>query len=232
MHFHEFSLSVNFCIALVFMCEIDVQIGNGRLNYINGYVSKDHDAVDVGLGEYVQRSATAPWLATYRLLSKSTPCIPEIAIRMAQLPEFEKSYSQVLLFPPQPAAMVDFSARQGGNFSAKMYGFYLQQNHIALDADVPIAESFLVWHRSRQYDSQKECWVFRGGQHQRIHAQTLVVACRYWYELTDGYVGQFALTLLPHRCARDILPRASRHLVSMQNFAGVLEYLSSNSEST
>ena len=209
------------------MCEIDVQIGNGRLNYINGYVSKDHDAVDVGLGEYVQRSATAPWLATYRLMSKSTPCIPEIAIRMAQLPEFEKSYSHVLLFPPQPAAMVDLSARQKGNFSTKMYGFYLQQNNIALDAGVPIAESFLVWHRCRQYDTETDSWGYRGGQHQRIHAQTLVVACRYWYELTDGYVGQFALTLLPHRCARDILPRVSRHLVSMQNFAGVLEYLCS-----
>ena len=223
----ECSSIVTSFIHLVFLCEIDVQIGNGRLNYINGYVAKDHDAVDVGLGEYVQRNATGAWLATYRLLSKSTPCIPEIAIRMAQLTEFEKSYSHVLLYPPQPAAMVDFSARQGGNFSAKMYGFYLQQNHIALDADVPIAESFLVWHRSRQYDSQKECWVFRGGQHQRIHTQTLVVACRYWYELTDGYVGQFALTMLPHRCAKDILPRVSRHLESMQNFAGVLEYLSS-----
>ena len=46
-------------LELVFKCEIDVQIGNGRLNYINGYVSKDHDAVDVGLGEYVQSGATS-----------------------------------------------------------------------------------------------------------------------------------------------------------------------------
>ena len=49
-------------LELVFRCDIDVQTGNGRLNYIDGYVSKDHDAVDVGLGEYVQKSATAPWL--------------------------------------------------------------------------------------------------------------------------------------------------------------------------
>ena len=46
------SAFVNF-LSMLFCCEIDVQIGNGRLNYINGYVSKDHDAVDVGLGEYV-----------------------------------------------------------------------------------------------------------------------------------------------------------------------------------
>ena len=65
-------------MQLLFNCEIDVQVGNGRLNYINGYVSKDHDAVDVGLGEYVQKQATAPWLATYRLLCRSTPGIPEV----------------------------------------------------------------------------------------------------------------------------------------------------------
>ena len=52
-------------LELVFQAEIDVQIGNGRINYINGYVSKDHDAVDVGLGEYVQKDATSSWLATY-----------------------------------------------------------------------------------------------------------------------------------------------------------------------
>ena len=78
-------------LELVFRCEIDVQVGNGRLNYINGYVSKDHDAVDVGLSEYQQKNATAPWLAAYRVLCKGSPCIPEVAIRMAQLPEFDRS---------------------------------------------------------------------------------------------------------------------------------------------
>ena len=113
-------------LAALFQCEIDVQVGNGRLNYINGYVSKDHDAVDVGLGEYAQKEATAPWLAAYRLLCKSSPCIPEVAIRMAHLSEWERSYRHVLLYPPQPAAMLDVEARQG-SFSAKMYGAYLAE---------------------------------------------------------------------------------------------------------
>jgi len=108
-------------LEALFHCQIDVQIGNGRLNYINGYVSKDHDAVDVGLGEYVRSNSTAPWLATYRLLSKSSPCIPEVAIRMASLSEFEKSYSHVLLYPPQPIAVLDFDQRKS-NFSSRMYG--------------------------------------------------------------------------------------------------------------
>jgi len=187
------SLFVKF-LALLFRCEIDVQIGNGRLNYINGYVSKDHDAVDVGLGEYVQKSATAPWLATYRLLSKSAPGIPEVAIRMAQLPEFERSYTQVLLYPPQPEAMIDFEGRQG-NFSARMYGFYLQEVRTAQEAGVPVAEAFLVWHRCREYDPDKEVARYRGQQFARRQGQTYVVACRFWYELTDGYHGQFSLTM-------------------------------------
>jgi len=213
-------------LSLLFCCEIDVQIGNGRLNYINGYVSKDHDAVDVGLGEYVQKNAITSWLAAYRLLSKSSPCLPEVAIRLAQLSEFERSYSHVLLYPPQPAAMVDFDGRQG-NFSARMYGFYLEEKRREMAAGTPVSESFLVWHRSREYDSANGSISFRGGRHQQRHTCTQVVACRFWYELTDGFWGQFSLVHLPHRLARDLLPREYQHLQCMQNFVGFLEYLMS-----
>ena len=84
---------------LVFGCEVDLQVGNGRLNYINGYIAKDHDTVDVGMGEYVQIRSTAPWLASYRLLCKSTPCIPEVALRMASASECDRTYTHVL---PRP----------------------------------------------------------------------------------------------------------------------------------
>ena len=214
-------------LAALFQCEIDVQVGNGRLNYINGYVSKDHDAVDVGLGEYCQKNATAPWLAAYRLLSKSTPCMPEVAIRLAHLSEWERSYAHVLLYPPQPAAMLTLEGRQV-SFSAKMYGAYLAEKRQQVCHHAPITESFLVWHRDRQFDSEADQgFTYRGGRHQQVQTQTLVVACRYWYELTDGYWGQFVLTQIPHQRPEDILPRSGRHLDSMQNFAGMLEYLSS-----
>ena len=215
-----------FCrfLELVFMCEIDVQVGNNRVNYISGYVSKDHDAVDVGLGEYRQKDATPSWLATYRLLCKGTPCMPEVAIRMAGLSEWEKSYSHVLLYPPQPEHMVEHEGRQG-NFSAKMYGTYLQEKRQQLVSGHPIGESFLVWHRSRQWDAASQRMVFRGGKHNQTHGKTKVVACRYWYELTDGYWGQFAVTQLPHSHAKDLLPQEYKHLKSMQNFVGMLEYM-------
>ena len=165
-------------LEVLFMCQIDVQICNGRLNYISGYVSKDHDAVDVGLGEYVQKDAVSSWLATYRLLSKGTPCIPEVAIKMAQLSEFERSYSHVLLYPPQPAAMLDLAGRSQ-NFTSMMYGYYLEEQRRQLAAGTPVSESFLVWHRTRQYDQVKKELTYRGGRNQQSSQATMVVACRY-----------------------------------------------------
>ena len=166
-------------LQVLFNCAIDVQIGNGRINYISGYVSKDHDAVDVGLGEYVQKDAVSSWLATYRLLSKGTPCIPEVAIKMAQLSDFERSYSHVLLYPPQRAAMLDVQGRSQ-NFTAKMYGFYLEQQRRQLEAGTPVSENFIVWHRTRQYDPITQQLAYRGGKHNQATQRTLVVACRYW----------------------------------------------------
>ena len=125
---------------------------------------------------------------------------------MAQLSEFERSYSHVLLFPPQPIAMLEYEGRQG-NVTAKMYGFYLQEKRMQVSARSPVDQSFLVWHRSRQYDNVTGTVSFRGGKHQQMRAPTLVVACRYWYELTDGFGGQFLLTQFTDRLT--IAPEAA-----------------------
>ena len=210
-------------LQLVFCSEIDVQIGNGRLNYINGYVAKDHDAVDVGLGEYVQTSSTAPWLASYRLLSKSTPCLPEVAIRMASCSEFDRTYSHVLLYPPQPANCLDLADRVSGNFSIRMYGFYLAEMRQCIEAGANITESFLTWHRAREYDASTQSVSMRIGKHNARYQKTKVVACRYWYEHGDGFWGQFVCTQIPHKHPSDILP-TGRYLATMQNFFGMLEY--------
>ena len=177
--------------------------------------------MDVGLGEYVQKGAMSSWLAAYRLLAKGSPCIPEVAIRMAQLSEFERSYTHVLLYPPQPAAMVLLEGRQG-NFSARMYGMYLNEKRQEAAAGHPVCENFLVWHRSREYDSETGSVKFRGGMHQQTTSKTQVVACRFWYELTDGYWDQFCVAHLLHQYAEDLLPGAVQHLQCMQNFVGML----------
>ena len=88
-----------------------------------------------------------------------------------------------------------------------------------------VSESFLVWHRTREYDNVERKAVFRGGRNNQAHQQTPVVACRFWYELTDGFWGQFSIVNLPHLDAQHLLPKEYQHLKSMQNFAGMLEYL-------
>ena len=190
------------------------------------FAYQDRDAIDAPLGEYVQRVATAPWLATYRLLSKGSPCITEVDIRMAQPSEFERSCTHVLLYPPQPARMILLEGRQS-NFFAKMYGLYLQEKRQQVAAGHPVCESFLVWHLCREHDDQTGALKYRGGKHQQATTKTQVVACLFSYELTDGYWGQFCVTHLPHQQAEDLLPGGVQQLECMQNFASMLVYLCS-----
>ena len=107
----------------------------------------------------------------------------------------------------------------------RVHGFYCKEMKDETELDKYVSESFLTWHRSRQYDSTTDCVQPRGGRHQQTHMSTPVVACRYWYELTDGFWGQYSITQIPHLQATDLLPNAYQHLVCMQNFVGVIEYL-------
>ena len=120
--------------------------------------------------------------------------------------------------------MVTFDGRQR-SFSSKMYGFYVQEKRQEVAAGRSVCESFLAWHRSREYDDETGGVRYRGGRHQQTTTKTQVVACRFWYELTDGYWGQFCLTHIPHQHPEDLLPKATQHLKCMQNFSGMLEYL-------
>ena len=85
--------------------------------------------------------------------------------------------------------------------------------------------SFLCWHRDREYDAKAQVWSYRGTR-AASQGKTLVVACRYWYELTDGFWGQLVLTQVPHLQPASLLPQGRQHLQCMQNFAGMLHYLS------
>ena len=104
---------------------------------------------------------------------------------MAQLPEFERSYTHVLLFPPQPAFVCTLEDRKS-NFSARMYGFYCVEMQVLLDAasstrEVSIGQSFLQWHRDKEYDSTAGAYRTGGLKHNQKYRKTPVVACRYWF---------------------------------------------------
>ena len=102
-----------------------------------------------------------------------------------------------------------------------MYGIYLQEKS---PPGATIAENFLVWHRARECDRENGGYTYRG-KTQHMYTATLVIAWRYWYELTDGFWGQFSATQNPHKYPKHLLPLRFKHLTSMQSFVGTVEYV-------
>ena len=61
-----------------------------------------------------------------------------------------------------------YSKGRQSNYSARMYGFYSQEKWQEVAAGHPASESFLVWHRSREYDDQTGGPKYRGGNTSRL----------------------------------------------------------------
>ena len=108
--------------------------------------------------------------------------------------------------------------------SGQMYMRYLSEQQQKVDLQQPISESFLVWHRDRKWNPKlRQVDVF--GMAQKHKNFTKVCACRYWYELSDGYLGQWAVTQLPHMHYDDLLPTTLKYVPGMEHFVGILDYL-------
>ena len=65
----------------LFNCHVDVQWTTGRLNYINGYTTKAHDAMDFRLGaEFTDSPANDRWPTTSMsqdsLYPRGSPMVP------------------------------------------------------------------------------------------------------------------------------------------------------------
>ena len=90
-------------------------------------------------------------------------CIPEVAIRMAQFSEWEKSYTHTLLYPPTPAAAASPAERRK-NFSGKMYAAYLAEMRTNAQTGRPLEQSLLVWHRDKYWEASSDSLKMRGAQ--------------------------------------------------------------------
>ena len=58
-----------------------------------------------------------------------------------------------------------------------------------------------------------------------MHTAALVVACRFWYDFTHRFWGQFAFTQIPHKYPKHLLPLRFKYLTSMHIFVGIVEYM-------
>ena len=110
-------------IEQLFNCHVDVQWTTGRLNYINGYTTKGHDAMDFSLDKlHTATGKEAKWLAIYRLLCKKVVCSPEVALWFAECPPMVRSCRIMQCYAPtaKPSHLKN-------NATEKLYEFYLQQ---------------------------------------------------------------------------------------------------------
>ena len=84
-------------------CKVDVQLGSGWLNYINGYVNKGQDSMDFRVKQHFKdKDTNAAWRQPYRLLCKKAPLLTEVYMAMKKRPMMERSFLTDVLCPVIP----------------------------------------------------------------------------------------------------------------------------------
>ena len=194
---------------------IDIQYGEGYLNYINGYVNKASDALDFRLREHLRAGESHRWRITYRLLCKASPCIPEIFIGWSGLPLMRRSFQVAEVYPPVPRWDTDLEQ----NDSYKLYGHYLKSS-VCSDGCRRQELSFISYARR-----------YRLGQQDVLprklrQGQMIGLGVRFAFELLDIAIGQYAVMFLPHTSYRDLCPHDEVPMEYTRCFVGTLQYLS------
>ena len=169
-----------------FGARVDVQIGSGYLNYINGYTAKAADALNFTMKEHLQKDRPSPWLVAYRMHCKRAVAVPELYHELAGLAQMVRSFQATTVVAPIPGPRS--SAIRASQRSQVLYEAYLQSRS---------GGSFLCYCRCHYVD--------KDGVHLRTHGRghasgkgTMAVGVKFHYELLDLYHGEFATMFFPH----------------------------------
>ena len=112
-------------VEQLFNCHIDVQWRTDRLNYINGYTTKAQDSMDFRLdSETGFAGPHGRWLTAYRLLSRRTVCIPEVALWLHEANPVVRSFRIWKCYAPTP-----WTCDKKNSESERLNEFYLRQFH-------------------------------------------------------------------------------------------------------
>ena len=191
---------------------IDIQYGEGFLNYINGYTSKASDCLDFRLTEHTRKGENYKWRMCYRLLCQQSPCVPEIYAHFAGLQLMRRSFVIDALYAPIQKVDMDLS----GNVSSKLYHHYLQH-----DGPAMVTRSFLQWSRD---------WTIRDGKKTRRAKQfgkKTAIGVRFCFELQDNYICQFCTMFFPHNKPTEFLLEGAAVMDYTKYFVGAMRYLRS-----
>jgi len=185
--------------------KVDVQLGSGWLNYINGYVSKESDSMDFKTSEHFRdEKANAPWRQTYRLLCKRAPMLTEVYISMKKRGKMIRTFQTDTLCPIIPGR-VDIYADKATRHH-RLYAAYL--DHGAKNATITGGlitgehnatsiqkMAFIHYCRSYQWDGPKKRAKLR--TYETTDKEITAVGVKFEFELYDNFIGQFAITFFP-----------------------------------
>ena len=128
----------------LFACRIDVQWTTGRLNYINGYVTKAQDSMDFRLDKETADGGTHNrWRSAYRLLCRKTVCVPEVALWFNESEPMIRSFRVWKCYAP-----IAWACDKKNNQSELLYQFYLDQDDLCRG-------SFLQYCRIYKIDKEQ-----------------------------------------------------------------------------
>ena len=108
----------------LFRWHVDVQWTTGRLNYINGYTTKAQDSLDFRLDNTsLSQGKHANWLTVYRLLCRTTVCIPVVILWFARAYPMVRSCRVCKCYAP-----IAWASGEKDNDTEKLYEHYLHQD--------------------------------------------------------------------------------------------------------
>ena len=86
---------------------VDILYGSGFLNYINGYVSKCTDCLDLRLSEHIRSEGNFTWRMVSSLICQQSPCMPEIYAQLASLQLMRRTFYVDAVYAPQEVSWTD-----------------------------------------------------------------------------------------------------------------------------
>ena len=192
---------------------VDVQYGEGFLNYINGYTAKCSDSLDFRLNEHVRQGENSKWRMAYRMLCKYSPCIPEVFCHFASLPLMKRSFQIDVVFAPIQRVDTDMDS----NNSLLLYKAYLDSHQLGGCSFYEVHAAFLDWCRVWRLEGKRLV--------QRAARKTIAIGVRFCFELQDNFLGQFAAMFLPHSRKDEFLAPAEAAVMPYTKFfVGVMHY--------
>ena len=84
---------------------VDVQLGDGYLNYIDGYTSKEKDALNSSMKEHLSKDRPSPWPTAFRMLCKRATAVLELYHELARESQMVRSFQATTMIAPMPGLL-------------------------------------------------------------------------------------------------------------------------------